>query len=257
MENTTAVRPAFKHMRSSTSSSGSPFLDLPPEIRNQIYEEVALDSEAHLPTNSPGKLINHHNSLNFVSRGLHSEYEDVLYTSTALITTLVQDFDFSHILALFDRLAEPKQKALQDSRPQLRHLKITLKLTAACRRNLDALRAWLDRISSQDPIVFTTTYTIHPDSVGPPKPVGPNRGAALEAGFRAATIAPITVMRVLDVVYVDWCCQSPPGPFKTETQKIVECLGQLEDQVSRARGQPGPGDSGSSRGISMESRLFS
>ena len=68
----------------------SPLLNLPPELRNEIYSYCTHDADAKLHPRCRGKLLTT-SPLSRVSRQVREEYMAVSYVSTSSIRALVKD----------------------------------------------------------------------------------------------------------------------------------------------------------------------
>ncbi|KAF2484447.1 hypothetical protein BDY17DRAFT_295643 [Neohortaea acidophila] len=206
------------------------FFRFPPELRNLIYEYISLDSGACILSSNDGRPSSPA-PLSLTSRTVYEEYQSVLYNSAPCLTAHVRDFDFAHVIQFLDNLSE--REARNNARNDLlgsgnllmrRHLTIVLSLTDKCRQHLDQLHAWLKlitlRTSDHYRTSFQSSYTLHP-TIG-------------RAGS-ASTVAPITLMRIIDDVYCSWYLQTPAGPLKEEIGKACDCLGEAELRINRLR----------------------
>lgn len=202
------------------------FLDLPPEIRDLIYEYVALDVGIYLHPDTSGKPTSW-TPISSLSHQLHDEYEDVLYTSAPVVSAYVHDFDFTHLMAFLDNLdRRSENQKLTGINHQSRELNITLILSSSspspARKNLDKLRDWFEHFSKRSnthySTAFTTNYSVHASSCKP------------DTG-----VAPVTLMRIIDEVYCDWFQRTPPGRYKQEIGKVCDCLAAVEMEINRRR----------------------
>lgn len=204
-------------------SAASEFLNLPQELRDQIYEYVSLSCGAYLTPNSNGTAISP-SSLLLVCRRVSEEYKSVIQSTAPVITARVLDFDFSHVVKFLDDLlstqTSPAARTAYASlkRPSIyRRLELALSLTPDSRQHLDKLEAWLDRTASQPTdhysTSFTTTYAVH-DST---------------------TAAPITFMRMIDEIHCNWYLRASSGARKDEIGKVTDCLGEAEQRINRMR----------------------
>ncbi|KAK5123220.1 hypothetical protein LTR85_003419 [Meristemomyces frigidus] len=123
----------------------SPLLDLPAELRNDIYEYVAINSGAALHRRTKGKLASG-TALCRVSKQVRDEYQAVLYISAPIIDAHVKNFDFSHIVTFLNKLSERELSALPTlNSPTHRKLRIHLEITRECPQNPEGLQKWLVR----------------------------------------------------------------------------------------------------------------
>lgn len=95
----------------TTSEGSSRLLDLPAELRNRIYEYVAVNSGAELAPRTRGKLVTK-TALGQVSKQVRNEFLAVLYVSVPTIKAHVFDFDFAHIVTFLNKLSDRELSAL-------------------------------------------------------------------------------------------------------------------------------------------------
>ena len=203
------------------------FFRLPRELRDEIYKQVALEDEAFIHFQSAGQLTSRM-PLTHVSRQIREEYEEALYSIAPTIKTIVNDFDFTHILNFFDKLSDGELKRLPGQKGP-RELQITLKLTSQCRDNLDKLQSWLVQFSNATIINISTTYTV------PEGPLAAAPNEITQFGKATTTVSPILVMRILDTILYEWYRTDPSHTRKTEMKKICEVLYALEGFINRIR----------------------
>lgn len=135
--------------KSSTDAAGaprkpSPFLELPAELRNEIYDYVAPSYTAVLRQNARGRLLTN-SPLAAVSRQVCEEYIATLYLC-APITAHVKNLDFSHLVTFLNKLSDRELRALPSVNvPSERHILIKLNITDACPPISDMLNRWLLR----------------------------------------------------------------------------------------------------------------
>lgn len=128
----------------ATSEGSSRLLDLPAELRNRIYEFVALDSGAVLSPRTRGKLAPK-TALCRVSKQVRDELLAVLYVSALIIKAHVFDFD-AHIVTFLNKLSERELSALPTlDNPTQRKLCVHIEVRTGCPRNPEGLRRWLFR----------------------------------------------------------------------------------------------------------------
>lgn len=130
------------------------FFDLPAEIRNVIYEDIASQTRIFIPTPSkkssklpPPPMP----SLLLVSRQTRREYLPLLL-SIAPIQTMVKDFDFTHLTRITSSLYSTELKALRMNPTFI----IRLRIERCSRDTIANLRRWLTlRATALDRIAFT------------------------------------------------------------------------------------------------------
>lgn len=136
---------------------GCPLLDLPPELRNEIYEYVAASSgDVHvLDSRRCGKLITNA-SLGRVSRQVRDEFMAAVCLCAPKITARVKDFDLDHVAVFFDGLSRQQLDSFTAGRPTEgpgrrvvgaeRSLEIKLQVTGECPDQPESLQPWLVRL---------------------------------------------------------------------------------------------------------------
>ncbi|PPJ56449.1 hypothetical protein CBER1_05482 [Cercospora berteroae] len=121
----------------STTSSRKTFFDLPPELRNTIYELVAdctlrLSSpKLNTPSTIPGPIL--------ASRKCRSEYTSILL-ATARIEVRITDMNFSTLILTLSSLDQASRKALISNR----HLLIILRVRKCGSDVYANLRKWCE-----------------------------------------------------------------------------------------------------------------
>lgn len=209
-------------------ASQSPFLKLPLELRAQIYEYVALAAGIHLQPQTGDRPISW-TPLSLVCHQVYEEYKKVICASAPIVTAYVRDFDFTHVIAFLDNLdngIETHQSSIP-AQSLHRDLHLSLILTPSspspARQNLELLWQWVTRFARQSSThyinSFRTIYSVHKGSMDD----------------QANTIAPITLMRIIDEIHCNWFQRAPPGPLKEEIRKVCDCLGAVEMEINRRR----------------------
>jgi len=138
--------PATRRIKwTGVDEDSSPLLQLPAELRNDIYEYIAVDACAELHPRTRGKLASR-STLCRVSKQVRDEYHAVLYMTTPYIKAHVKDFDFGHIVTFLNKLSDRELNALPTlSIPTQRKLHIHTHITEACPGNPEGLQKWLLR----------------------------------------------------------------------------------------------------------------
>ncbi|KAK4896882.1 hypothetical protein LTR27_005129 [Elasticomyces elasticus] len=95
----------------ATPKDHSPFLSLPAELRNLIYECSVEQSSAVLIHYARGRLISN-SPLMGVNRQVRNEYTSVLYLAAPLITAHIRNGDFAHLVTFLNRLSDHELAAL-------------------------------------------------------------------------------------------------------------------------------------------------
>lgn len=154
------VGPPFQPAR--MPGDRSLILELPPELRNEVYGLVSVASTATLHPRQRGVLITH-SSLGRVSKQVREEFMSAVYLSTPTIRAHVTDFKFSHIVTFFNKLSEREASALTaGSIAAERRLEIKLHLTDACPPNPEPLQSWLVRLEhpTKRGTIINTSYCL-------------------------------------------------------------------------------------------------
>ncbi|KAK5135227.1 hypothetical protein LTR08_005476 [Meristemomyces frigidus] len=125
----------------ATDPNRPSFFDLPAEIRNAIYELLAVDSILTLPIRKgKQKAPLPTSGLLIASRQCRKEYLPLLY-STAPVIVDIKDFDFSTLMRVVSSLYSTELKALKENP----NLIIRLQTQNCTREDSNALRRWLVR----------------------------------------------------------------------------------------------------------------
>ncbi|EME39540.1 hypothetical protein DOTSEDRAFT_66509 [Dothistroma septosporum NZE10] len=136
-----------------------PFLRLPRELRDEIYQYVLLGRSAALST-SKGQSLTTTSPLTAVNEQICEEFNDALLFYSETITTNVRNYSFAHIVTFLNRLSEaqvarlascPSKEASQATSihkatpsPE-RTIRITLSFTPKAKNCRTNLNRWLDR----------------------------------------------------------------------------------------------------------------
>lgn len=137
------------------------FFDLPPEIRNVIYEDVASGTRVFIPSTAAKKKEKESKtppattpSLLLVSKQVRIEYLPLLL-ECATISFAVRDFDFRNLMRVSSSLFSTELKALR------KNPRITIRLLAQKphRQTLAALRRWAQR-RTEDMYTFPVHYSL-------------------------------------------------------------------------------------------------
>ena len=116
------------------------FLGLPPEIRNQIYEQLALDTHLSLTPPRTRKRGADPIGLLVACQQTHHEYRTILLT-LATMQIYVSDYNFGNVIRVLERLAERDVSLLLSNQ----NLWIVLRLAhVPSREDRKSLRAWHD-----------------------------------------------------------------------------------------------------------------
>ena len=204
------------------ASSKSPFLGLPAELRNTIYEYISLNAGVYVESRWVAVLRSPTTMLQ-LCRQVKQEYESVLYTTAPLITAISKDFDFSALTTFLDRQSGVQKTSHDDcaSRPRIkRQLDIVLDLSMRSPRRLNHLKIWLESIAYSDDSLFATHYVLR-------NMPGPDELCSAEQF--------LMVNKLLDTIYGEWFISMPPGRVKAEIGKVCDCLGRLEGKVAPVR----------------------
>lgn len=126
------------------------FLQLPRELRDEVYSSIATDSTAAIDKRGGGT-ISCSEALSLVNKQIRSEFLSALYLDAGSLVAKVVDFNFSHIITFFNRLSERENRNLiggpQSS--EARKLKINLFVTRTCdpEPQNTGLKRWICRFS--------------------------------------------------------------------------------------------------------------
>lgn len=174
-------------------------LELPAEIRNSIYEEVAADSQALISRRHRGTLLSK-SGLGRLSRQVRSEYHAALYLYAPKITARVKNSDFGHVVTFLNRLSDAEMRALP-SVQVASNRRVTLELELGSDRvDYDLLRRWLRRC-------------------GHPTKRGTNIGFSYDDPKRTYRCQ-LAVLRYLDNLMM----KSGDARMKEETRKMIDAL---------------------------------
>ena len=144
-------------------------LELPAELRNRIYEYIALEYDIVLSPRANGRLATS-SPLAKVSHQVREEYLGLLYVTAPTIRVPLTDWNFAHVIKFFNTLSQRELNALPTvGRPSSRCLHINVKMTSACGANPEELQRWLKR--RQDPTKkgfnIDVSYSAHGKRSGP------------------------------------------------------------------------------------------
>jgi hypothetical protein len=142
----------------ANSTEASPFLRLPGELRNRIYEYVAEGVKARVTKKNSIVLPA---ALACVNRRIRKEYLEVLMTTKRPLHAIVTDFDFKPlIVALISLHASPcKAMLVRDSNGTSRMtLEIGLHF-GRMRDDPDPL-SWCQIVTSQGPVLLDISYHV-------------------------------------------------------------------------------------------------
>ena len=180
---TTIDNMAGKRKQSKTSSSNTaskkqkkadvvkPFrlLDLPPELRADIYEKVIEDNPiAFFSRSHPKADLLSTSPLVFVNKQIREEFKGTLYMRGTLTTT-VRDFDFGPLIGFLNRMDDRDVKLFegaQENSNVLRKAVITLLVQVFCPEYPKYLARWVKRMDdlTKKGASIEFEYEIHQDS---------------------------------------------------------------------------------------------
>lgn len=154
----------------TTKSGGLTFFDLPAEIRNAIYEDVARQAHIRIPLpskkNSDKQPYQPTPSMILVSKRTRQEYTPLML-ELATISIVVKDFDFHNLRRIISSLYRTELKAIRLNT----HLTIHLRAEKCNKDSLSNLRRWLvnrsegmDRLPWHYDIAWTKNTQIVPTS---------------------------------------------------------------------------------------------
>ena len=133
-------KPAPNH--SLKKSKPFRFLDLPGELRNVIYVNVAQQSTAVVK----GRRLTDRSGLLEVNTQLYDEYLPLLILHASKIQLGVTNFDFRDVVRFLNGLSTSELNALPTvTKPSTRKIEITLTVTKIASNYEDLLRRWLNR----------------------------------------------------------------------------------------------------------------
>lgn len=146
-----------EHRDSSINNQQASFLGLPAEIRNQIYERLALATTLSLTPPKSRKQGVLPVGLLLCCRQIHKEYRPLLL-SLATIQIYVNDYNFGNVIRVLEKLQERDLALLLDNR-----LYIVLRLAhVPSRDDRQSLRAWHNyRSSGSGPYFKKGTMEAH------------------------------------------------------------------------------------------------
>lgn len=125
---TTSGRTKRRQLLHQGRDTSFPFLYLPAELRNTIYEKVCEGQpQAYLISRAKGHLACR-SALPRVSRQVRDEFLPVLYLCACELIASVKDFDFRHIVTFINRLSDTEMKAILPTidTPSLRLMTVEL-----------------------------------------------------------------------------------------------------------------------------------
>ncbi|KAK5675195.1 hypothetical protein LTS10_012271 [Elasticomyces elasticus] len=124
-------------------------LDLPAELRNNVYAQVfATTGGVHLSCKGHRRALASSSRLTRVNKQLHDEFTSAAW-ALADITTQAPDLDFRHIVAFLNRLSDAELFAMPtNGHPVQRKMMIELSITE--HYNVKLLRRWLNRIGNPE-----------------------------------------------------------------------------------------------------------
>ncbi len=129
---------------SNETSSASPFLALPPELRTIIYEHAVHDEVVRL--NQKNGLAIFNSPLASTNRQIRGEYLPLLKSQYTSLTATVTDFNFDHIIRHINQIAGERS-------PGIRHARIRLHIPSGDTLDFCGYRplyAWLLRADPQE-----------------------------------------------------------------------------------------------------------
>ncbi|CAD0045241.1 unnamed protein product [Aureobasidium pullulans] len=108
--------PTKRQLRSRKSTSGNRphlrFLDLSPELRNNIYNKIIEDSSLILLRSNVNRTLISSSAFSRVSKTTRSEFLPLALKTTPIIKTAVRNWDFSHIVNFLNRLSDDELEML-------------------------------------------------------------------------------------------------------------------------------------------------
>lgn len=91
-----------------------PFMQLPPELRNNIYEK-ALENHPvlHLSRSRTKKTLASGSSLIRASKAIRQEFLQMVVVGAPIVETTVLNYDFAHVIAFMNRMSDAELKRLE------------------------------------------------------------------------------------------------------------------------------------------------
>ena len=206
--------PSFPDLSDERKRERSPFLDLPTELRNLIYEYSALDAKIYLRPENRGTATTS-TALSAVSRQIRDEYSKVSLSVAPPVEAFVDDLDFTHVLTYLDNLAASRLltsgRSTQHHRLHIRlrftydATSIKMRFTHKSWENIPSLQTWIDRLPGDGGIIpsVTTNY------------MAPYDGCKQKASL---------VITVYNQVYKMFLNQECDDPRRPELKKIEVAL---------------------------------
>lgn len=125
------------------------FLDLPPELRNEIYSKVLEDYfVTHLSRFTKDKTLLTDSSLVSVSKQVRAEFLDAMIQSSPIIRTRVRNLNFGSAIAFLNRLSDAENhKLCKDTKNDSRIMRVEFEfhMLRADRATSERLQRWLNR----------------------------------------------------------------------------------------------------------------
>ncbi|KAK5694757.1 hypothetical protein LTR97_009347 [Elasticomyces elasticus] len=149
--------------KSSPPAKTFPFLDLPAELRNAIYEYNTLSSTAVLRPTPRGRLLSD-SPLMRVSHQVRDEYTAALLLAAPTITAFARDLDLSHIVTFLNKLSDRELSVLpSNASTSDRQIMVKLELTPNGLPQFDMLDRWLVRCghASKKGTNIKMSYTVY------------------------------------------------------------------------------------------------
>lgn len=133
----------------TSSPTTSRFLQLPVEIRQEIFRYITIERPAALRPRGRGNLETTERSLLSVSKQVRHEYRWSVH-HFASIRAHVKNFDFGHVVKFLNKLSEHEVKELPTlntgaNNAKSRKLLVVLEITPDCPENPESLQRWLLR----------------------------------------------------------------------------------------------------------------
>ncbi|KAK4506557.1 hypothetical protein PRZ48_000289 [Zasmidium cellare] len=128
-----------------------PFLNLPSELRNEIYEILVENTPLRLTRRRSDRIIVNPSPLLLVSKQVFKEYSTLDY-SAATLETRVIDYDFTHVSEYLDSLSESEIADLiskDSTQPAKRRFRIEL-VAGQPHDDWKTIIDWLNRMAHPD-----------------------------------------------------------------------------------------------------------